>query len=138
MRMVGCRVSPSTGAIWGGATFGSKNFIVGKGVLINKNFYFDGSDWLTIEQDVQIGASVRVITGSHSIGEDPFYRCGKHVTSPVTIEQGCWIGTGTTILPGVIIARGCVIGAGSVVTRSTEPDGLYIGIPARRVRELPT
>ncbi len=35
----------------------------------------------------------------------------------------------------VIIARGG-IGSGAVVTKSTEPDGLYLGVPAKRVRDL--
>jgi acetyltransferase-like isoleucine patch superfamily enzyme len=56
----------------------------------------------------------------------------------VRIGNGCWIGAGVTILPGVTIGEGCVIGAGSVVTRSTEANGLYVGMPARRVRELGT
>ena len=31
---------------------------------------------------------------------------------------------------------GGVIGAGAVVTKSTEPNGLYLGVPAKRVRDL--
>lgn len=31
---------------------------------------------------------------------------------------------------------GCVIAAGAVVTRDAEPDGLYAGVPARRIRSL--
>jgi maltose O-acetyltransferase len=124
--------------IWAGALFGSKNFAIAEGVLINKNFYFDGSDRLTIAKNTQIGAFVRVITGSHEIDANPLYRCGRHITAPVSIGEGCWIGSGTTILPGVTVARGCVIGAGCVVAESTQPDGLYLGTPARRVRDLPS
>jgi acetyltransferase-like isoleucine patch superfamily enzyme len=50
----------------------------------------------------------------------------------VTIGDDVWIGAGARILDGVTIARGCVIGAGAVVTRSTRPDGVYLGVPARR------
>jgi len=35
----------------------------------------------------------------------------------------------------VTIARGCIVGANAVVNRSTEPFGLYCGVPARRVRD---
>jgi acetyltransferase-like isoleucine patch superfamily enzyme len=41
------------------------------------------------------------------------------------------------IMPGVSIERGVVIAAGAVVTRSCAAHGLYAGVPARRIRELP-
>lgn len=31
----------------------------------------------------------------------------------------------------MIIAEGCVIGGGAVVTKSTEPYGIYAGVPAK-------
>nr|WP_321983133.1 hypothetical protein [uncultured Lichenicoccus sp.] len=42
-----------------------------------------------------------------------------------------------TILPGVTIARGCVIGVGATVIKTKEPNGLYLGTTARRVRDQP-
>ena len=137
MYWFGCSVAHRSSVILAGALFGSKNFAIAEGVLVNRNFYFDGSARLTIEKHTQVGAFVRVITGSHEIASNPLYRCGRHVTAPVSIGEGCWIGSGTTILPGVTVARGCVIGAGSIVAKSTEPDGLYFGIPARWIRDLP-
>jgi maltose O-acetyltransferase len=55
---------------------------------------------------------------------------------PVIIERGCWIGMGATILPGITIAEGCVIAADCTVTKSTAPNGLYAGTPARRIKNL--
>ncbi len=137
MRWCRCNISPEAIGIWGGGFFGSKNFAIASGALINRHFYFDGSERLTIGKNVHIGPFVRIITGSHEVDANPLFRCGTHVPAPVLIEDGCWVGAGATILPGVTIARGCVIGAGSVVAKSTAPDGLYLGVPARRVRELP-
>lgn len=54
---------------------------------------------------------------------------------PIYIGNDVWIGHRVTILPGVHIADGCVIGAGTVVSKSTEPYGVYVGNPARRVKE---
>lgn len=54
----------------------------------------------------------------------------------ITVGDGCWIGTNVTILPGVNIRNGCVIGAGSLVTKDCEPNGLYVGVPAKRIKEL--
>lgn len=52
------------------------------------------------------------------------------------MEDGCWLGGNVTVLPGVTIGRGCVIAAGAVVTKSCDPNGLYAGVPARRIRDL--
>ena len=53
----------------------------------------------------------------------------------INIEDNVWIGANVTILDGVTIKSGCVIGAGAVVTKSTEPNGIYAGVPARKIKE---
>ncbi|HEY0758386.1 MAG TPA: acyltransferase [Acidisarcina sp.] len=105
-------------------------------MFINVGFYHDGYDMLHIGENVRIGPFLRVITATHDIG--PSHQRGliEVVGKPVRINDGCWIGSGVTILPGVSIEKGCVIAAGSVVYETTEADGLYAGNPARRVREL--
>lgn len=50
--------------------------------------------------------------------------------------DGCWIGIHSILLANVTIAEGCVIAAGAVVTESTLPDGLYVGVPAKRIKGL--
>lgn len=52
----------------------------------------------------------------------------------IIIEDDVWIGAVVKVLDGVTIAQGCVIGANSVVTKSTEPYGIYVGIPARKIK----
>ena len=44
------------------------------------------------------------------------------------------IGSGSVVFPGVKIAEGCSVGALSLVNKSTEPWGIYVGNPARRVK----
>ena len=55
--------------------------------------------------------------------------------APVVLERYVLIGTGSTVLPGVIAAEGCSFGAMTLINRSTEPWGVYAGIPARRLRD---
>lgn len=139
MRWVGYDVSPDTKAIWSGSSFLSKRVHIEAGAFINNGFYYDGFDQLTICKNVHIAPFVKIITGSHEISIDPTLRASAApIWAPVVIEEGCWIGTGSIILPGVSIRRGCVIGANATVTRSTEPHGLYVGSPARRIRDLPS
>lgn len=53
----------------------------------------------------------------------------------VLIKKHVIIGSGTTILPGVTIEEGCSVGAMSLVTTSTKSWGVYVGIPAKRIKE---
>jgi galactoside O-acetyltransferase len=57
--------------------------------------------------------------------------------SPVIFDNFANVGAHTVILPGVTLAEGCVIGACSLVTKSTEPWTVYIGVPARPVKIRP-
>ena len=40
------------------------------------------------------------------------------------------------VMSAISIVVGCVIGAGSLVTKDTEDNSLYVGSPARKVRDL--
>lgn len=45
------------------------------------------------------------------------------------------IGAGSIVFPGVNIAEGCSVGALTLVNRSTDPWGIYVGNPAKRVKD---
>jgi len=53
----------------------------------------------------------------------------------VSICDHVIIGAGSVVLPGIQLAIGTAIGATSLVTDSTEPWGLYFGVPAKRRKE---
>jgi acetyltransferase-like isoleucine patch superfamily enzyme len=53
---------------------------------------------------------------------------------PVRIEDDCWIGVNSVIMPGVTIGKGCVIGANSVVVDDVPPYTIAAGSPARTVK----
>lgn len=108
---------------------------IGEGCLFNFGCIFDAEDAITIGNGVALGHEVLIITGSHDIGTSA-RRAGKPTTAPVVIEDGVWVGSRSTILPGVTIGAGSIIGAGSVVNRDVAPNSLAAGQPARFVRSL--
>lgn len=70
---------------------------------------------------------------------------GSHVTvghrvilHGCTIGNHCLIGMGSTIMDGVIVKPNTIIGAGSLITpgKELEEGYLYVGHPARKVRQL--
>ncbi|MGY4280793.1 maltose O-acetyltransferase [Bradyrhizobium sp. LM2.7] len=111
---------------------------VGPETYINVNFLIDGEADVSIGSGVRIGPRVTMLTGDHEITENPRCRSTSLVRHyDCSIGDGAWIGGVVTILPRVSIAHGCVIGAGSLVTKSTEPNTLYLGAPAKPVKTLP-
>ena len=63
---------------------------------------------------------------------DRFTNVARHA---VRVGRHCIVGAGSLILPGVDLADGCSVGAMSLVTKSTEPWGIYVGTPARRIKD---
>jgi len=57
---------------------------------------------------------------------------GTRTGVPV-IEDNVFIATGACILGGVKISTGTIVGANAVITRNTEPFGVYVGAPSRKV-----
>ena len=56
-------------------------------------------------------------------------------TGPITLVEDVWLCANVTVTANTTIAKGCVIGANAVVTRDTQPNGIYVGVPARRLRD---
>lgn len=54
---------------------------------------------------------------------------------PVILDRHVLMATHCAVLPGVHIGEGCSFGAFSMVSRSTPPWGVYVGCPARRIKE---
>ena len=108
---------------------------VGDGSFINARCTLDGYGCIKIGRNVFLATGVKLITSTHEIG--PAYkRAGQRKLYPIVIGDGCWLGTDSLVLPGVTVAQGCIVAAGAVVAKDTEPNGLYVGVPARRVRDL--
>ena len=122
---------------------GNKNIYIGNDVSIGPHSLL----WTTgakifIKDKVIIGPGLSIITGNHRTNIVGKYMADitieekqKDDDQIVVIEKDVWIGANATILKGVVVAEGCVIGAGTVLTKSTEPYGIYAGVPGRRIAE---
>ena len=53
----------------------------------------------------------------------------------VELKKYAIVGTGCTILPGVVIEEGVAVGAMSLINRSLDSWGIYVGIPCKRIKE---
>lgn len=85
---------------------------------------------IVIGEKCCIGKDVYLITGSHDVSDLNF----GYVIKGITINNGCWVATGSYILPGVNLGEYTVVGALSLVTKSTEPFSVMGGNPAKFIK----
>ncbi len=53
----------------------------------------------------------------------------------VVFDRHVIVGAGAIVFPGVHVEEGCSVGAMSLLTKSTRSWGVYVGIPAKRVKD---
>lgn len=92
-----------------------------------------------ILDDVLIGSGVDVVSGQrvhHFDRSDVPIRQQGGELRRVTVGPDTWLGNKAVVMASV--PAGCVVGAGSVVTSDAEPQGVYVGVPAKRLRARTT
>ena len=110
-----------------------KHITIGKGVFINHACSFLDLGGITIEDDVQIGPRVNLVTENHPI--DPSRR--KYLDlKPIVIKRNAWIGAGATILPGVTIGENSIVAAGATVNKDVPDNTIVGGVPAKVLRAI--
>jgi acetyltransferase-like isoleucine patch superfamily enzyme len=107
-----------------------KNVTVGERVKIQSHTFV--CELVEIGNDCFIGHGVMFINDLFSEGKPSN---GKKILWKHTrIGNNVSIGSNATILP-VDICANVVIGAGSVVTKNIKKSGVYVGNPAKKLRE---
>lgn len=87
----------------------------------------------------QLGVSVIVNHGAvvdHDVRVGDFSHLAPlcSLGGGVRVGRRVLVGTGARVLPGVAIADDVVVGAGAVVCDAISEPGVYVGVPARRVK----
>jgi sugar O-acyltransferase (sialic acid O-acetyltransferase NeuD family) len=91
----------------------------------------------TLQPFTEIGNNVIMWSGNHighhgKIEDHVFFTSHVVLSGHCHVKERAWFGVNSTIRDGLTIGEGCLIGMGSVVTKSTENDGLYMGSPAKK------
>lgn len=102
-------------------------------------------DVVTVADEAIIYNPKPVFLGSHSVVSLQAYLCGathdyNHpdfplVAESIRIEAYAWVCARATVQMGVCVAEGAVLGLGGIATKNLEPWSVYVGIPARKVKD---
>lgn len=110
-----------------------KNTIVGENVFINAGCQFQDQGGIEIGEGSLIGHNVVLATLNHELEPARRQIC---VPSPIKIGKNVWIGSNSTILPGITIGDNAVIAAGAVVTKNVEANVIVGGVPAKFIKYI--
>jgi acetyltransferase-like isoleucine patch superfamily enzyme len=135
LRLLGMDLGRGSG-LSAGCWVGGIDIVMGDRSGCNIGCTFDNLGPIRIGNDVAIGHQVMLLTSHHDVRLGEHKAMGAVAGHGITIHDGVWIGARATVMPGVTIGEGCMIGAGAVVTKDCEPRGMYLGVPARRVKDL--
>lgn len=91
-----------------------------------------------IQPFARIGDNVIIRSSVHishhcQIGNHSFLAPGVTLSGNVTVGEQVFLGVGSTVRDGIRLADRTFVGAGAVVVADTEPDGVYLGNPARKI-----
>jgi putative colanic acid biosynthesis acetyltransferase WcaF len=127
-----------------GARIG-KGVVIKPGINIKSPWFLQIGDYCMIGERTWIDSLAPVSIGNNvCISQDVYFCCGNHdwtdpafgkSVHPITVEDGVWIATRATILPGVILRSHSVVASCAMVNRDTEPYMIYAGAPAVAVRK---
>jgi len=125
-----------------------KGFLLGRDVtllaidrlFIGDKVYFAKGTWINaiggvhIEDEVVVAPYCVMSSNNHGFNGGSVVRGGAH-PAPIKIKFGSWLAAHSVITAGCTVGKGNIIGANSVVTKSTEDDSVYAGVPAKKIKD---
>lgn len=140
--------------------YGASQMVIGNNVRIDDFCVLSGK--IELGNYIHISVYSSIFAGDAGVSMSDFStmssRCviyaksddysGEHMTNPMVGEQFLGViskkvelgkhailGSGVTVLPGVVIGEGTAVGSMSLVNKSLDPWGIYVGIPCKYLKE---
>lgn len=109
--------------------FIENDVIIGNNVTIKSGVQI--WDGLRIEDNVFVGPNV-------TFTNDRYPRSKQYPTDfqKTVLKKGASIGANSTVLGGIVVGENSLIGAGSVVTKDVPANELWVGNPAKKMRNI--
>lgn len=130
-KIFGLRIGKDSRIGLGTFIISPKHIIIGNNTIINEKCYLDGRGGLLIGNNCSISMYAKLITGTHNHNSLHF----EYITQQIEIFDNVWIGTDAVILNGSKLGTGSIIGAGCVFKGVALNKEIYVGNPAKKIKE---
>lgn len=123
-----------------------ENVTIGPRTKIGTNVVIDGSTRIGAKVSIQTGVYICtysvvedgvflgpccVFTNDKYVAQKPFKLIGP------TVKKGASIGANALLFPGVTVGEGAVVGSQAMVNSDVPPRTIFVGLPARKLRDVP-
>ncbi|MBS3152095.1 acyltransferase [Candidatus Woesearchaeota archaeon] len=116
---------------------GIKGLNIGNNCFIGEECLLDMAGNITLEKNVTLGERIVVLTHMNVGYKDhPLQKYYHSITKDVTLREGCFIGTSSTILAGITVGKCSLVAAGSIVIKDVKPYTVVGGNPAKEIKKI--
>lgn len=124
--------------VWGQTQYKPK-IKVGNGTSFEQNLHLICASKVEIGADVVVSANVYITDLDHSYQEINKNAISQPIeVKEIVIDDYCFIGMGSRVLPGTVLGKNCIVGANAVV-RGKYPDySVIAGVPAKIIKRYDT
>lgn len=118
----------------------SGNITLGSHIHISTYCALYGSKGITLEDYTGLSPRTTIFSamddfsGDYLIGPIHDRKYTKVTGGRVTICRFVQVGAGSIVFPNLIINEGSIVGAMSLVTKSLDSWGIFVGIPAKKIK----
>ena len=103
---------------------------IGDHCWIGENVWIDNLAEVKIGSQVCLSQASMLLTGNHNYKKTTF----DLIVSPITLEDGVWIGAKAMVCPGVYCNSHSILSVQSVANKDLEAYTIYQGNPAQKLR----
>ncbi|MFD0930245.1 acyltransferase [Methylophilus glucosoxydans] len=109
----------------------------GDGFFMNKNVTIVSHQSIHFGNDVMLGPNVCIFDSDHNfISTHQAFRYQGYKKKQIFLGDNVWVGANAILLGGAEIQSNVVIGANSMVKHSLEKNAVYVGSPAKKVKNI--
>ncbi|MGJ8526961.1 putative colanic acid biosynthesis acetyltransferase [Maritalea sp.] len=130
LNLFGANIHPSARLYSSVQVWYPKNLHVGANSIIGPNAICYSMDKIEVGDFVIVSQGAYLCTGSHDISDVDF----SLKTAPIAIGDRAWIAAQSFVGPGVAIGDEAVLGARGVTFRDLDAGGVYVGNPAKWIK----